>query len=442
MIDNRRNKIWSNIDWVLVGIVLVLALFGWINIYAANYNESFPSIFSLNQEYGKQGMWMIIGLVVAFIILLTDGFLFLRIAPFIYILFTALLVLVLLVGKEVNGAKSWFGVGAFGIQPAEFAKLATCLFVANLLRDSGKTGGLSLYLKTAFAVGFPAVLILLQPDTGTAIVFSAFFLVLYREKLVGNIIFSAILALFIAVLVLIMQDNTYNLPFVDYSLNGKFFFMGILFFMGLLAFIISKRFLMKRNRKRALWMVGGLTVASILFSGAVDFVFNKGLSAHQKTRVEILLGLDDDPQGAGYNVRQSKIAIGSGGFAGKGFLQGSLTRFKFVPMQSTDFIFCTVGEEWGFLGTALVVILYVALLLRLSAIAERQRSSFSRIFTYGVACILFLHFTVNIGMAIGLAPVIGIPLPFFSYGGSSLLSFFVMIAIVLRLDSQRLDILR
>ncbi|TXC75648.1 rod shape-determining protein RodA [Luteibaculum oceani] len=440
--DNRRNKIWSNIDWLLVAIVVLLALFGWINIYAANFNESYPNIFSLNQEYGKQGMWMVIAVVAGFIILLTDGFLFLRIAPVIYIIFTLLLVLVLLVGKEVNGAKSWFGIGSFGIQPAEFAKLATCLFIANILRDTSKNISASLYFKIALCIGFPALLILLQPDTGTAIVFSAFFLVLYREELVGNIIFSAILALFIAVLVLIMQNNSYALPFSDIVVNGKYYFMGILFSLGTISFLIAKRFVLKRSRKKFMWIIAALTVASMLFSGAVDFVFNKGLSPHQKKRVEILLGLDDDPQGAGYNVRQSKIAIGSGGFAGKGFLQGSLTRFKFVPMQSTDFIFCTVGEEWGFLGTAFVIILYIALLIRLTAIAERQRSSFSRIFTYSVACILFLHFTINIGMAIGLAPVIGIPLPFFSYGGSSLLSFFVMIAIVLRLDSQRLDILR
>ncbi|MGB0166623.1 MAG: rod shape-determining protein RodA, partial [Luteibaculum sp.] len=209
----------------------------------------------------------------------------------------------------------------------------------------------------------------------------------------------------------------------------KYYFMLILLVIGLVALLIVRRFVLKRVRKKVTWIVLALTSVSILFSGGVDAVFNKGLSAHQKKRVEILLG-------------QSKIAIGSGGFAGKGFLKGSLTRFKFVPMQSTDFIFCTVGEEWGFLGTAFTVILYIALLIRLTAIAERQRSDFSRIFTYGVACILFVHFTINIGMAIGLAPVIGIPLPFFSYGGSSLLSFFMMVAIVLRLDSQRLDILR
>lgn len=442
MIENRRNKIWSNIDWPLVIIVLLLAIFGWMNIYAANFNEQFPSIFASNQEYGRQGIWLVIALVASFIILLTDGFLFLRIAPVMYIVFTLILAAVLVIGKEVNGAKSWFGVGSFGIQPAEFAKLATALYLANILRDSSKNLALNYYVKIAFLILTPVVLILLQPDTGTAIVFAAFFLVLYREKIVGNIIFSSILAIFVAVLVLIMQNNQYGIPFSEIKVNGKYYFMAILFIIGLVALFIAKRFATRRNRKKAVWAISGLTLASILFSGAVDFAFNKGLSAHQKTRVEILLGLDDDPQGAGYNVRQSKIAIGSGGFAGKGFLNGSLTRFKFVPMQSTDFIFCTVGEEWGFLGTGFTVILYIALLLRLSAIAERQRSDFSRIFTYSVACILFVHFTINIGMAIGLAPVIGIPLPFFSYGGSSLLTFFIMIALVLRLDSQRLDILR
>ena len=442
MIDNRRNKIWSNIDWWLAGIVLLLAIFGWLNIYAANFNENYPSIFASNQEYGRQGIWLLIAIAASFIILLTDGFLFLRIAPAMYILFTAILALVLIIGKEVNGAKSWFGVGSFGIQPAEFAKLATALFLANVLRESTKNFNLKFYLKIALVIGTPVALIMLQPDTGTAIVFTAFFLVLYREEIVGNIIFSSILALFIAVLVLILQDNMYKVPFVDYFLNGKFFFMGVLFLLGTLFVILARRFVLKRIRKKAILIIAGLTTASIMFSGAVDYVFNQALSPHQKKRVEILLGLDDDPQGAGYNVRQSKIAIGSGGFAGKGFLNGSLTRFKFVPMQSTDFIFCTVGEEWGYLGTAFTVIMYMALLIRLTAIAERQRSDFSRIFTYGVACILFIHFTVNIGMAIGLAPVIGIPLPFFSYGGSSLLTFFIMIALVLRLDAQRLDILR
>ncbi len=442
MIENRRNKIWSNIDWTLLILVLVLAIFGWMNIYAANFNPDYPSVLALNQEYGKQGVWLILAVVVGFLILLTDGFIFLRAAPFIYGGVTLLLILVLLVGREINGAKSWFGIGSFGIQPAEFAKFATCLFVASVLKDRSGNPRTSLYLTLGLIIGLPAVLILLQPDTGTAIVFSAFVLVLYREKLVGNLIFSAILALFIAVLVLIMQNNSYNIPFTQIPVNGKFYFMGILLLMGLLALFIVRKVSYKRFKKRATVIVSGLTLLGILFSGAVDAVFNKVLSPHQKTRVEILLGLDDDPQGAGYNVRQSKIAIGSGGFSGKGFLEGSLTRFKFVPMQSTDFIFCTVGEEWGFLGTAFTVIMYIAIVLRLSAIAERQRSDFSRIFTYGVACILFVHFTINIGMAIGLAPVIGIPLPFFSYGGSSLLSFVAMIAIVLRLDSQRLDILR
>ncbi|MGB0166165.1 MAG: rod shape-determining protein RodA, partial [Luteibaculum sp.] len=214
MIENRRNKIWSNLDWPLISIVMLMAFFGWINIYAANYNPDYPNIFSLNQEYGKQGIWLVIALVIGFLVLLTDGFIFLRTAPFIYILFTLLLGLVLLVGKEVNGAKSWFGIGSFGIQPAEFAKIATCLFLANLLSDIGSNPSRFFFLKIGAMIAIPAALILLQPDTGTAIVFSAFVLVLYRERLVGNIIFSAFLALFIAVLVLIMQHNTYNLPFM------------------------------------------------------------------------------------------------------------------------------------------------------------------------------------------------------------------------------------
>src|SRR5690606_5683626 len=284
----------------------------------------------------------------------------------------------------------------------------------------------------------PAMLILLQPDTGTVLVYSAFVLVLYREGLSGNILLFATIAAALSVLALLFKETTILIPFTAEEITGQYILMGLIIVIGLLSVMIVRNFVLPRFRKKAYWFLATACVGSILLIGSLDYVVDNVLEPHQSTRIKILLGLTEDPLGAGYNVNQSKTAIGSGGFTGKGFLNGTLTKYKYVPMQSTDFIFCTIGEEWGFLGTSAVVILFVVMILRLIFLAERQRSKFTRIYGYCVASILIIHLLINIGMAIGLAPVVGIPLPFISYGGSSLWGFTILVFIFLKLDSERL----
>jgi rod shape determining protein RodA len=277
---------------------------------------------------------------------------------------------------------------------------------------------------------------MLQPDTGTALVSGAFVLVLYREGISGNILLLAILAAILTVLSLLMKENTYGIPFSDVELHGQYFLIFILLVFAVAAFLFVKKFVLIQHRKRIYgYLLFGL-LGSAAFIATVDQAVDR-MPMHQQTRIRVLLGLEYDPRGYGYNVEQSKTAIGSGGFAGKGYLQGTFTKYKYVPMQSTDFIFCTVGEEWGFLGTTVVVLLFAALILRCIQVADRQRSKFTRIYAYCVASIFFLHLMINVGMAIGLAPVIGIPLPFFSYGGSSLIGFTLLLSTLVRLDAER-----
>jgi len=332
-----------------------------------------------------------------------------------------LLIAVLILGKEISGSKSWIHFAGFSLQPAEFAKLATNLALARYL------SGLNINLKkpknvfiSALIVGIPLALILLQNDTGSAIVYFAFVLVLYREGFSGNFL---VLGVVIAVL------------FVFTLMVGKFLVLAIISAITFVLFLITQKVM------KNLIALFGMFAIIVAFVFSVDYTFENILQPHQKTRIEVLLGKKTDFQGAGYNVHQSMIAIGSGGFAGKGFLQGTQTKYKFVPEQSTDFIFCTVGEEWGFVGSSLVIILFMALLIRLLVVAERQRSAYSRIYGYGVAAILFFHLAVNVGMTIGLAPVIGIPLPFLSYGGSSLWAFTILLFIFIKMDSYRLELL-
>jgi rod shape determining protein RodA len=352
-----------------------------------------------------------------------------------------LLALVLVVGREVNGAKAWFGVGGFGIQPAEFSKYATSLALTTWLAGLKNLTELRSRVVAGAIILFPVALIMLQPDTGTALVSGAFVLVLYREGLSGNILLLAIMAAILAVLSLIMKESTYHMPFVDKEVGGQYFLIILIAIACVLAFFFIKRFVLKRYRKRLFGLILFALVGSAGFISSVDYIVGK-MPAHQQTRIRVLLGLAYDPKGFGYNVEQSKTAIGSGGFIGKGYLEGTFTKYKYVPMQSTDFIFCTVGEEWGFIGTTVVVLLFGALILRCIQISERQRSKFTRIYAYCVASIFFLHLMINVGMAIGLAPVIGIPLPFFSYGGSSLIGFTLLLGTLVRLDAERLSQLR
>lgn len=417
----RRKGIFNNIDWWLIILYLVLVLMGLMSIYSAVYNVDHPSIFDRTQRYGTQFFWILMAFIIAFSIVLIDVKFFTSFSYIIYGASILLLIGVLIFGKEIAGSKSWIDFGGFSLQPSEFAKVATNLALASYLSR------LNINLKnpkivfTAAALLFlPLILVLLQNDTGSAIVYFAFILVLYREGFSGNFLVIGVL---IAVL------------FVFTLMAGKILVLSMLL---IVTFVIL---LMIQKVKKNLFLLFAMFIFVSAFIYSVDYAFENVLQEHQKTRIEVLLGKKTDFQGAGYNVNQSLIAIGSGGFSGKGFLQGTQTKYKFVPEQSTDFIFCTVGEEWGFLGSSMVVILFLALLSRLVFVAERQRSAFSRIYGYGVASILFFHFAVNIGMTVGLAPVIGIPLPFFSYGGSSLWSFTILLFIFIKMDSYRLELL-
>ena len=416
----EQKGLFRHIDRTLVLLYLTLVLMGWISIYAAVYNEEHGSIFDLSQSYGKQMLWIITSLIIAFLVILTDAKFFNAFAYPIYIGTILLLVVVLFFGTEIAGSKSWFQIGEFRLQPAEFAKFATNLALAHFLSalDFDKRKRKSQIIPVLILI-IPALLILLQNDTGSAIVYASLVLVLYRQGMPGNI-----LLLGLAVVILTIMALLFN-QYIVISVIGVLL-AGFIFFI--------------RRTLRNILTVTAIFIVATLFVLSVDYAFEKVLEDHQKTRINVLLGKQIDLKGAGYNVNQSKIAIGSGGFWGKGFLNGTQTKFNFVPEQSTDFIFCTVGEEWGFVGALVVVLLYLLLCIRIILLAERQRSEFSRIYGYGVASILFFHFFVNIGMTIGLMPVIGIPLPFFSYGGSSLWAFTLLLFIFIKQDSNRLQL--
>ena len=416
----EQKSIFKHIDKTLVLLYLALILMGWINIYAAVYNESHANIFDMSQSYGKQLLWICTAIVIAFMVILTDAKFFNAFAYPIYIGTILLLLFVLVAGKEIAGSKSWIQIGGFALQPAEFAKFATNLALAHFLStldfDSRKRKSQIIPL---LILALPAILILLQNDTGSALVYASLSLVLYRQGMPGIILLLGMGVAILAIMVLLFDQ--YIVIIVIAILLGVF------------------TIFIRRNIRNILTVIGIFIFAS-LFALSVDYAFDNVLELHQKTRINVLLGKQIDLKGAGYNVNQSKIAIGSGAFWGKGFLKGTQTKFNFVPAQSTDFIFCTVGEEWGFVGSSLVVLLFMGLCVRIIFLAERQRSDFSRIFGYGVASILFFHFFVNVGMTIGLMPVIGIPLPFFSYGGSSLWSFTLLLFIFIKQDSNRLQL--
>jgi rod shape determining protein RodA len=413
----------KNLDWPIVMLYLVLVFMGWLNIYAAVYNEEHQSIFDMTQNYGRQLFWIVTSFVICGIILTIDSNFYSTFSWPIYGFMILVLISVLFLGVEVKGSRSWIAIGEFRLQPAEFAKFATCLGLAKYLSDINiKMDHLKHKLIAGLIIAVPPLIIIAQNETGSALVFGAFIFVLYREGLSGNYLLLGLLAVLLFILALLFD---------------KLILISILAGVSFLLFLLIKR----KKFSKILTIAGFFIITSgMVFS--VDYVFETKLQPHQKKRINVLLGKELDLKGAGYNVNQSKIAIGSGGFFGKGFLQGTQTKYNFVPEQSTDFIFCTIGEEWGFLGSSVVIFLFVFLLIRIITIAERQRSSFSRIYGYGVASIIFFHLTINIGMTIGLAPVIGIPLPFFSYGGSSLWSFTILLFIFLKLDSGRMYILR
>jgi rod shape determining protein RodA len=422
MAQGRNEGVLQNIDWLTVLLYLVMVFMGWSNIYAAVYNEEHQSIMDASQSYGKQLVWIITALFIALVILIIDGEFFPTFAYPIYGFFILFLLSVFVLGTEIKGSRSWIAIGEFRVQPAEFAKFATALALAKFLSNVNlKFDQLKSRLIAMSFFLIPPVIIILQKETGTALVFSSFILVLYREGLPGIYLFLGFAFAVICILALVMSPTL----------------LSILIAIGCLVAV----FLYKFRLKAIIYAIGAFLIAFATVH-SIDYLFENVLEEHQKKRVNVLLGKELDLKGAGYNVHQSKIAIGSGGLIGKGFLNGTQTKYNFVPEQSTDFIFCTVGEEWGFVGSLVVLSMFLFLLLRLIFLAERQRSSFSRIYGYGLACIIFFHLTINIGMTIGLAPVVGIPLPFFSYGGSSLWSFTILLFIFIRLDAYRFQILR
>jgi rod shape determining protein RodA len=414
-LNNNRSRV--GFDWLLVSLYFLLCIWGWISIYAAVYNEESTSIFSLNEEYGKQGFFILGGLVIIFFTMITNYRIWTNFAPLWYALSILLLILVLIIGKKVGGARSWFGLGGFSLQPSELGKFATALmlaFYAGLPRKTMKNWrdrAIGLLI-----LGTPGLLIALQPDMGSTLVYLSLVFVVYRAGMPGYYIGIVLGCVVLAIGGLILPLNT-----------------SLIILVGLAIIVF---FLLPKHHRYILYNLFFTSVSSAILFG-VGFIMEKILAPHQQIRIKVLLGLEDDPSGAGYNTLQSLIAIGSGGWTGKGFLNGTQTKLDFVPAQSTDYIFCTVGEEWGFIGTFLLMVAFALLIGRIIWLAERQKDNFSRYYGYGVASIFFTHWVINIGMTIGLFPTVGIPLPFFSYGGSSLWGFTILLFIFIKLDGER-----
>ena len=416
--QQSSNRFFFNVDWVTILIYIALCAIGLVNIYASIYNAEESAAFNFSTNYGKQLIFIITGLVLGFSILLLDGKFFSIFSPIIYGVTMLLLVVVLIIGRNVGGNQAWIPIGSFRLQPSELAKFGTALLMARYISTfNPKLNTLKPVLVAAAIVIVPMCLIMLQPDAGSMLVFLSFMFPLYREGLPGYllIIFWGMVLLFIL-----------NLFLSQWLLISMIVVLGGLFI-----------YFNKKKQQRMI-MIGIITFSAIGYLFIAKLLFENVLQPHQRTRIELILGLKTDPKGAGYNVNQSKIAIGSGQLTGRGFLEGTQTKYGYVPEQSTDFIFSTIGEEWGFAGCFVVIALFMFLLLRIVNLAERQRSTFSRVYGYCVACIIFFHVFINIGMTIGIIPVIGIPLPFISYGGSSLWSFTVLLFIFLKLDSNRM----
>jgi rod shape determining protein RodA len=418
----KEIDIKQGIDWTTIWIYVSLLIVGLMNIYAAVYNVDNPKpIFSLDHNAGRQILFMFVAFMLILIILFVDFKVYDTFAYIFYGIWIIVLIGTIFLGSDIKGSKSWIKLGTFSIQPAEFAKTFTVMALAKYLSTMGvNVSKMKFAIRAALFIFIPPIIIILQKETGSALTFAALIIVLYREGLPG--VYPALIISFILLLIL-------ALVFPNWVVVLSLALFGVLFW-----YLFLKRY--ERNKQNFQRVVG----LFILFSGfvlTVDFIINNVLAPHQQRRIKILVNPDSDPKGDGWNVIQSKLAIGSGGFVGKGYLKGTQTKFDFVPEQSTDFIFCTVGEEWGFVGTFVLLGLYFILLTRLLSLAEKQKSKFARIYGYGVASIVFFHVLVNIGMTIGLMPVIGIPLPFVSYGGSSLLSFTLLLFVFLKLDAHR-----
>jgi len=474
MAQYKAHQIISNIDRPILVVYLLMVIMGWLNIYAAVYNEVHQNIFDINMQYGKQLIWIVLAFCIGASLLLIDSKFFPVFSYPIYIITIMMLLLALVAGREVNGARAWFEIGGLRLQPGEFAKVATCLVVAKVLsRFNAKVDSFRTLAIIGGLLALPGAIILLQNDTGSMLMYVAYVILLYRLGLspIIPILGAAFVVLFIMSMyyppinvsygILITGFTLYYIVYRDlknfltallifvistiisfltvflfFKLNIQNILFGSVILSAIPYFLIAYRY-----KFQQVFLIVSVVIASIAFVYSVEYIFSKVMEPHQRTRINVLLGLESDLKGAEYNVNQSKIAIGSGGFSGKGYLQGTQTKFNFVPEQSTDFIFCTVGEEWGFLGSLTVVGLFVFLLVRIIVVAEKQRSLFSKMYGYGVASLMFFHFVINVGMTIGMVPVIGIPLPFFSYGGSSLWSFTILLFIFLRLDLDRENII-
>jgi rod shape determining protein RodA len=420
----RDERISGNLDWPATGLFFLLVMMGWFNIYAVVYDEtSTKSLFDISTNSGRQMMFIGAAMFIIIIILIVDMRFYETIAYLIYGVAIFVLILVPIIGKEVGGNKSWLGIGSFGVQPSEFAKFATALAVAKFIGSVGFRMDNMRNQAVLFAmIGGPILLILLQKDFGTALVFGVFLLTFYRE---GMSPFLLVVGISIAALFIL----TLLVP------NRIYLEIAILVILALLI-------LMGKKTVRRILTLGVGAVIIIGFVESTGYIINNVLKPHHRDRIKVLINPDSDPLGGGWNVTQSKIAIGSGGFIGKGYLNGTQTKFDFVPKQSTDFIFCTIGEEFGWIGSLAVIGLFIALILRVVHLAERQKNRFARAYGYSVASLFFAHFAINIGMTIGLFPVVGIPLPFFSYGGSALWSFTILLFILLKLDANRGQVLQ
>lgn len=479
------------LDWWTIGLYLVLIFIGWCTIYAACYDYDNAEIFNFSANHGKQIIWISTALILGAIILTIDSKFYSNIAYLFYVLMIILLIATIFLATDTKGSHSWLNFGAFKIQPAEFAKYATCLCLSAFLSKSQIDLRRNKDLMLAMGIILlPALIIIAQSETGSALVFFSFFILLFREGMNGMILILGVFAIVFFILVLrynnlpdavvgvdvpellgfilvfaiavitaliflkiYTKDKTCMLTFL--GINIGIYAVGIIlanfvpavktWYFAALSIGVSIIFLfiwgMVMHRQTYL-LISAFLMFSIALSGSADYAFNKILAPHQQIRIKIVLGLEDDPQGAGYNVRQSQIAIGSGGLTGKGYLNGTQTKLNYVPEQDTDFIFCTIAEEWGFIGSTLFIIIYATLMLRLIFLAERQRSAFSRIYGYGILCIFLFHFFINLGMVTGITPVIGIPLPLISYGGSSLWGFTLLLFTFIRLDANRMEVLQ
>lgn len=471
----------GNLDWITVVIYLVLVIAGAISIYAASYDFDNANIFSFDEFSGKQLYWIGLSLIVGLFILLIDSRMFETYAYPTYIIIIILLAITPLLAHNVNGSLSWINLGPMSVQPAEFGKFATALALAKFFGsyNFSLNAKRSNYLKALMIILLPVALIIMQKETGSALVYLSLFLVLYREGMSGLVLLSALLAVVIFIVaikftetlilgipsgefavyviimcVMVVMTGLYSkrrlvgrnlficfltsgllvwsLRLFGIEIPGDWYFIGVI---GIAVLYCAWELLKNYTHKFLVSLV--TPCAAILFLFSVNFIYNKVMEPHQQMRVKVALGIENDLRGVGYNVNQSKIAIGSGGFGGKGFLEGTQTKLKFVPEQHTDFIFCTIGEEEGFVGSVIVVMLFMGLIIRVITIAERQPSTFGRVYAYCVASYFIFHFCINIGMVLGLCPVIGIPLPFFSYGGSSLWGFTILLFILLRIDASR-----